>query len=233
MYDLFSFYRSKEWQRLLQQIKQERINQEGHIICDYCQKPIVRAYDCIGHHKTELTEENVNDFTISLNPDNIALVHHRCHNYIHNKLGHNQREVYLVYGAPLAGKTSWVKESMQEGDLVVDIDSIWECISGLERYQKPKRLNAVAFKVRDTLLEAVRYRYGKWSNAYIIGGYPNESERHRLAKELGAREILIDATKEECIARLEQTQDNRGEEWKGYIERWFKEYQTTTPHLEE
>lgn len=228
MYDLFSFYRSREWSQLLQQIKQERLDADGNIICEYCQKPIVRAYDIIGHHKTELTPENVNDYSISLNPENIALLHHRCHNYTHNKLGYSQREVFLVYGAPLAGKTSWVQENKNEGDLVIDMDSIWQSISGEPRYKKPARLKAVAFKVRDAELEAVKYRQGKWLNAYIIGGYPMQGERERLAKELGAREVFIEATEEECLARLEEDQQRDKEEWRGYIADWFRRY---TPHL--
>lgn len=227
MFDLFTFYRSREWQKLLQQIKQERLDEDGQIICEECGRPIVRAYDIIGHHKTELTPENVNDYDISLNPENIALVHHRCHNIIHDKLGmKTTREVFLVYGPPLAGKTSWVKENKSEGDFVIDLDNIWESITGGPRYSKPPRLKAVAFKVRDTEIEAAKYRQGKWLNAYIIGGYPLQGERERLAKELGAREIYIEASEEECIARLEAEPDGGRdkEEWRGYIAEWFRRY---------
>ena len=167
-----------------------------------------------------MTEENVFDYNISLNPDNIKIVSHKTHNIIHNKLGYKVRQVFLVYGAPLSGKTSWVEDNKAEGDLVIDMDSIWECVSGCDRYIKPKRLNAVAFKVRDTLLDCVKYRLGKWNACYIIGGYPLQSERERLCKELGAREIFIDATKEDCLSRL----DERGEEWQQYIDNWFEHY---------
>ena len=227
MFDLFTFYRSKEWQKLLQQIKQERLDQDGQIICEECGRPIVRAYDIIGHHKTELTPENVNDYAISLNPENIALVHHRCHNIIHDKLGMMKtREVFIVYGPPLSGKTSWVKENKNDGDLVIDLDNIWESITGGPRYSKPPRLKAVAFKIRDAEIEAAKYRQGKWLNAYIIGGYPLQGERERLAKELGAREIYIEASEEECIARLEAEPDGGRdkEEWRGYIAEWFRRY---------
>lgn len=224
MYDLFSFYRSKEWRKLLEGLKLERVNEQGQIICEYCGKPITRAYDVIGHHKSELTEENVNDYNISLNPENVAFVHHRCHNFIHNKLGYAVREIYLVYGAPLSGKSTWVQNNMAEGDLIVDMDNIWQCISGCDRYVKPNRLKSIAFRIRDTLLDAVRYRMGKWNNAYIIGGYPLSSERERLCKELGAREIFIDLSKEECLARLESCEDRDKTEWSGYIEDWFSRY---------
>lgn len=229
MYTRFTFYRSREWTSLLQQIRAERTNDQGHVICEYCGKPILRPYDMIGHHKQELTEENVNDYTVSLNPENIALVHHRCHNYIHNKLGYTQREVFLVYGPPLAGKTSWVEAAREDGDLIIDMDNIWQSISGLPRYIKPNTLKAVAFRIRDTELDCVRYRYGRWNNAYIVGGYPNEAERARLAKELGAREVFIEATEEECLARLEEADDARGEEWRKYIAEWFREYSATQP----
>lgn len=226
MYDSrFSFYRGKEWRDLLQQLKQERVNADGQIICEYCGKPIIKAYDMIGHHNIELDEENVNNYDISLNPNNISLVHHRCHNYIHNKLGYSIRQVFIVYGAPLSGKTTFVKDNANEGDLIIDIDSIWQCVSGLPRYNKPNRLKAIVFKVRDSLIECVKYRYGKWDNCYIIGGYPLQSERERLIKELGAREVFINASQSECMARLESIDDGRDrDEWARYIADWFARY---------
>ena len=85
---LYNFYRSKEWVMLLQVLRNSRLDSEGNNICEHCGKPIIRQYDCIGHHKIHLTEENYTDANISLNPDNIALVHHKCHNIIHNKLSY-------------------------------------------------------------------------------------------------------------------------------------------------
>ena len=180
---LSSFYRSKPWVDLMAVIRLERGN-----ICEHCGKPIVKKYDAIGHHKIELTEENVEDANIALNPDNIMLVHHRCHNIIHNKLGINAKQIYLVYGSPCSGKTTYVKENMNAGDLIIDMDNIWQCISGQQRYSKPNRLKGVAFMVRDNLIDAVRVRRGNWLNAYIIGGYPLIGERERLIKSLNARE---------------------------------------------
>ena len=224
MYDLSSFYHGKEWRKLVEAIRIERVNEDGQLICEYCGKPIVRKYDAIGHHKVELTEENVNDFEVSLNPDNVVMVHHACHNRIHDKLGYSRREVYLVYGPPRAGKTTWVRENMTEGDLVVDMDNVWECVSMCDRYVKPKRLNAVVFKVRDVLIDAVKYRLGRWHNAYVIGGYPLSSERERLCRELGAREVFIDATMEECIQRAEGMEGESTEDWKKFIAEWFERY---------
>ena len=221
---LYNFYRSDKWTNLLKVIRNERISPDGYNICEYCGEPILRAYDCIGHHVIELTEENYTDANISLNPDNILLVHHRCHNKIHNKLSYSGRQIFIVYGSPLAGKTSYVREAMSEGDLVVDLDSIWSCVSGCDRYVKPNRLKSVVFSVRDNLLESVRYRRGKWLNAYVIGGYPFTAERERLADQLGARLVFIDTDKDTCINRLSACEDRDYTEWVEYINNWFLQY---------
>jgi hypothetical protein len=223
---LYQFYRSDNWENLLAVLKNERVDTKGRIICAHCGRPIVKKYDCIGHHKIPLTEENYRDATISLNPDNIDLVHHKCHNMIHNKL-HCPRQVFIVYGSPLSGKSTYVNEVLNQGDLVMDMDSIWQCVSGFDRYVKPKRLNAVVFSVRDNILDSVKYRRGKWKNAYIIGGYPLKGERERLMDTLGAREILIDSSKEECLLRLKENNDRDEKEWTGYIESWWSKYQGT------
>ena len=227
---LADFYRSNEWRKFLLSLRMDRLDENGQIICEYCGKPITRAYDLIGHHKEELTEENVNNFDISLNPANVGFVHHRCHNYIHNKLGYAVRQIYLVYGPPKAGKTWWVAENMSEGDLIVDIDNIWECVSGCSRLIKPKRLTSVVFMLRDALLDAVRYRRGKWQSAYIVGGFPLSSERERLCRELGAREVYIEADKAECKERLRDMDipSEKEKELEQYIEEWFEKY---TPPL--
>ena len=222
---LYDFYRSKEWEGLRALLINERVNEEGFVVCAHCGRPIVKAYDIIGHHIEELTEENYHDAAISLNPENIVLVHHKCHNKIHNKLSYSGRKVFVVYGSPLSGKSSFVAEAMEEGDLVIDMDNLWQCVSGCERYTKPKRLNAVVFSMRDNLLESVKYRRGKWMNAYIIGGYPFKAERDRLLDTLGAREVFIDTSKEICLERLAACQDGRNkEEWAKYIDQWWLQY---------
>lgn len=221
---LSNFYKSRDWVNLMQVIRLERVNSEGQLICEYCGKPIIAKYDCIGHHKIELTETNVDDANIALNPDNIMLVHHRCHNKIHNKLSYSQH-VYLVYGSPLSGKNTFVKDNMDTGDCIVDIDNIWQSISGCDRYIKPNRLRTCVFNIRNHMIDMVRMRQGKWLNAWIIGGYPLISERERLCKALGAREIFIDTPREKCIERLHANPEGRDIlEWEKYIAEWWERY---------
>lgn len=226
---LADFYHSREWGQLMKVLRIERINADGELICECCGKPITRKYDCIGHHKVELTEQNYQLAEIALNPENIALVHHRCHNKIHDRLGLSYtKQVYLVYGSPLSGKTTWVKDNMSAGDLVVDMDSIWECISGQPRYIKPKRLTQNAFAVRDCLIDMIRTRRGNWLNAYLIGGYPLISERERYCRNLGAREVFIDTPKDVCMERLKNS-DRNTPEYRKYIADWWDKFGSTYP----
>ena len=63
------------------------------------------------HHKIELTLDNIDDVNITLNPDNIEVLCHTCHNAAHARFGNaiEQKHVYIVHGSPLAGKTTYVR----------------------------------------------------------------------------------------------------------------------------
>lgn len=221
MFTLENFYTSKRWCKFVNGLKLERMDADGNIICAHCGKPITRAYDCIGHHKIELTDENVNDYSISLNPENVELIHFRCHNLIHQRFEGFSQSVYLIYGSPCSGKTSWVEEVANDDDLILDVDRLWDAVCSGGYLRKPKRLASNVFGIRDCIIDQIRTRTGKWRNAYIIGGYPLSTERERLCDLLRAMPIYIEAAKEECLRRCEA---ERPAAWKEYIENWFDSY---------
>lgn len=219
---LSDFYRSKEWVEFRAYLIAARTAADGFVYDEITGKPIVKAYDIILHHKTELTLENVNDTSITLNPENIQIVSFKTHNEIHNRFGKWTRHIYLVYGCPLSGKSTYVKERAGVHDLIIDIDKIYACISNNPPYIKSGRIADNAFAVRDCLFEQLKTRRGKWINAFIIGGYPFKGERERIAAEYGAEEIFIDCDKDTAINRLNTCQDGRDiQEWTKYINVWF------------
>ncbi len=225
-FNLYGFYRSKEWENLRQIIRLERVNENGQNICEHCGQPIIKAYDCIAHHKRELTEANFRDVNISLNPDNIALVHHACHNAIHEKTGYKAPKVFIVWGSPLSGKTSYVQSVARYGDIILDIDKLWAAISGRPEYEKPNRIRENVFALRDTMLTMIEQRRGYWQTAYVVGGYALPSERERLANRLNAECIYIDTSKEECFQRLADCRDGRKKnEWERYISEWWETFE--------
>lgn len=221
--NLHAFYCSKEWNQFRDVVIAKR-----HNLCEDCNKLIISPKDIQIHHdKIELTLENVNDFNISLNENNVKVLCNECHNKRHKRFGHKQRKIYIVYGAPLAGKKTLASQMFKYGDIILDIDRIYEAISGLSLMNKPNNLRFNAFRVHDLILDMVKTRYGQWNDAYIIGGYASKLERERLASELNAELIFCNATKSECYERLVGCNDYRSiavDEWRKYIDKWFDEY---------
>lgn len=227
---LQAFYKSHKWETFITNLRAERTNADGFIICEKCGKPILKAYDCIGHHITELTDSNVDDVTISLNPENIQLLHFKCHNEVHERFGYNgrqQQSVFIIYGAPCSGKRTWVKDNAGNNDLIVDIDKIWAAVRAdvCAENEKPNAIKSNVFALRESLLDMIKVRRGKWRNAYIIGGYPLQGERERLMQTVGADKLIhIDTARELCEARAQTA------EMKKYIAEWFERY---TPPLDD
>ena len=222
MYTLSSFYNSKKWKKFREELILKRTNKEdGFIYDEITGKPILKKYDIILHHTTVLTESNVNDWDISLNEDLIQIVSHATHNRIHERFGsEGTRHIYLVYGAPGSGKSEYVKSIAGVHDLVLDLDNIYQCISINNRYENSKRLSKNVFMIRDLMLDMIKTRNGRFQNAYIVGGYPLEAERERIVNTIGAEEIFIDKTIDECLMNVQ----DRPEAYKKYVQDWFESY---------
>ena len=212
--DLHQFYVSGPWRDLCYSLKTQRLNK-----CERCGAYITDKKYLIGHHKTTLTLDNVNDPNISLNPDQIEIICHKCHNKEHRRFGYT-KQVYIVWGSPRSGKTTAVMQMVQHGDIIMDIDALWMAVTMQPEFIKPNNCRFNIFKLKDDLLDQIKTRYGQWNDAYIIGGYPNKYERERIAQELGAKLIYCDSTYNECIKRAASAPP----EYADYITKWWDEY---------
>ena len=225
---LAQFYNSQEWRTLRLMLIEERTNKEdGVLYCQHSGKPLNSSFDIVAHHVIPLTIQNVNDYSVSLNPENILLVSQQAHNEIHSRFGYcTQRKVYVVHGAPCSGKSSFVDSIKGNSDLVVDIDNLWEAVTG-RRYYKPPALKANVFAMRDALLETVKTRAGKWERCFIVEGLPYKADRTRRIDVYGAELIHIDTDEERCLQRLQMDEKREGyaEEWRKYIADYFTRYQ--------
>jgi len=219
---LQTFYASPEWRTFRLALIAER-----GPYCQICSELVANSRELIGHHEVELTPDNVHDHSISLNPLLVKLVCHRCHNAIHNRFGTKRnRCVYLVYGPPLAGKQAYVSEQLMRGDIVVDMDRLYEAVSMQPSYDKPDNLFSNVIGIHGLLLDNIKTRRGKWGNAWVIGGYPDRFKRERTAEDLGAELVFMNVSKEECLVRLnaDPARSHAKAEWRGYIDKWFALY---------
>ena len=235
------FYKSKQWESFRLVIIAQHTDPEGYVHCSKCGKAILKKYDLIIHHKVELSDANVNDYNISLNPDNCECVCFRCHNKIHDRFtaGHAasntagfkpvKKHVYIVYGSPCAGKSTWIHSVADPEDLVVDIDSIWQMISVNDRYDKPAALKSVVFQMRDALYDIIKYRSGKWHTAFIITGGALQGDRERLKQRVGADDLIfIDTDQNTCLQRAAMRDEKTAGVWIKYINDWFEKFQPET-----
>ena len=220
-HDLFSFYRSREWENLRRQITLERVNAEGDLICERCKKVIIHPYDAVCHHVQELDESNVHDVMIALNPTNIQVVCHRCHNAIHDRWqgSGGTRHIYIVHGSPCAGKREYVEQSAGKYDLIVDIDRLYEAMS---TGQNRGMVKGNVLSVYRSLIDMVRTRNGKWKSVWIVRTLPYNIDRERLVKEVGGGELIhIDTDHDTCLMRAKQ----RGGDWVEWVEEYWSKFQ--------
>lgn len=233
---LRDFYNGDDWAQCKAQVFNER-QRDGEVRCEYCGEIIVKSFNpnkrnnagaIVFHHVIPLTKLNVNDAAISINPANIQILHWQCHNKVHDRFnGQGQRhdqKVYLVTGAPCSGKTTYARERMGAGDCIIDIDDIWQQITGGARYYKPNSVKPLVFAALKAYEEQIKMRAGSWYQAFIIKSLPLKMDREREARELGVDEIIImDATEEECKERLASNPNGRNvAEYMQYIEQYYK-----------
>lgn len=221
-----NFYSSKVWREFRASLIAKRSIENG-CKCERCGKIVTNPSNIIGHHKEELTPENVNDYSISLNPDLVELICNDCHDKEHMRFGYEKnKKVFIVYGCPLSGKTTFVRQHKSRGDIVIDMDQLYKAIAFLDDYDKPDRLLSNIKRVRNDLLDQIKVRYGRWQNAWVIMGGADKYQREKLAEDLGAELIYMECSKEDAIARLinDEKRKYMKKEYIQYIEKWFEKF---------
>ena len=219
MLTLSNFYKSRQWQNFRERVIFNRTREDGLVYCELCGKPIVNKI--VAHHIDELTEYNVNDPDISLNEDNISLLHIDCHNKLHDRFQTNKKELILVYGPPIA-ILSYIEEVVGINDFIISLDYIYKSLNPqCYLYPHSKAIVSLAFEIRKQMLEIAKYRTGKWNKCYIVGGYESRNERERLKKEFAIDdEVFIDITKEEAYEIAKQY--NVQPQYYKYIDEWYE-----------
>lgn len=218
---LSNFYTSPEWRSLRKKIISERLLRDGDIFCEYCNKPILNSYDIIGHHKEHLTEQNVHNYDISLNANNIMLLHHKCHNLIHQKFSCPVKRIYLVFGAPCSGKLNYIETISEPDDLIIDIDRIYKAINNT----RSNKVFDIVMNIYNNLLDVAAANKGRWKNCYITSStLPNVE---RIRRMTGAELIFIDTPLEKCLKRGQAKIKQFGQPYEDAIFKFFEDWNNT------
>ena len=216
-----SFYNSKKWRITRAAYVDSRVNIDGGM-CEYCGAEAGEEV----HHVIALTPANIHDTEITLNWDNLKFLCKDCHFKAHREIIVNslnninrcknmtnngcyfdddgnliQIRRYIVWGSPASGKTTYVRQNMQRGDLIVDLDFIKQAISLQDKTDTPDSLYPVAVKIRELLYDLIAENKIDCKSVWVIASLPRKKERLELAERLGAELVHIDTDYHECIRR--------------------------------
>ena len=126
--------------------------------------------------------------------------------------------VYLIYGSPCSGKSTYIKKHFKDGDIVCDVDRIYSALCFNEEHQTELYTQEVASKLNDTLLDIIRNREGHWKNAYVVSLANTKEKLNKAMKRIKADEaIYIDTPFETCMERAKE----RPFYFQWIIEEWF------------
>ncbi len=137
-----------------------------------------------------------------------------------------KQEVFIVYGSPASGKSTYVNNHMEQGDLVVDLDLLKQAISLAYKTEATDNLVDTALELRDKLYELIEAKKVDAKRIWVIASLPRRQERQDLAKRLGAELVYCEATVRECIDRAIADVDRRDKEMQiKLIDKWFANYE--------
>lgn len=133
----------------------------------------------------------------------------------------------IVCGAPASGKSSWVRERAEPGDLVIDLDVIASELSGqsLHGWDREKWLSP-AIRARNEMLGDIGRPTDRWPRAWLIVSEPRPENRQWWADKLQPeRVVVLETPPAECIVRARQDSDRRMDRTIEAIGRWWSEYE--------
>lgn len=239
-----AFYRTKAWQAA----RGITLRRDGF----NCQMCGARAEEV--HHIKELLPSRMADDNITLNPDNLISLCRDCHFKVHEqersqsviKSNRNRAEaqcrdgfmfdeggnvipkpikVYIVYGSPASGKTTYVRDHMNNGDMVIDLDLIGQALA-MSNTHTPESIFPTVLKIRDFLYEIISKRDIETDCVWVVAGLPHREEREKLKAKLHAELIYIESTVNDCLQRAMRDDDREDKaKQRRIIEYWHKSYQ--------
>lgn len=143
--------------------------------------------------------------------------------YVDNDGYVQQSKVVIVWGAPASGKTTYVRQHRQRGDLVVDLDLIKQSISMESKTEVPLSLLPVAMKIRDTLINEIAIDNVNAKTIWIITCEQDLRKLQELRRKTHAELYECICSEKECYRRALDDDERKDKDYQmKIIKRWFE-----------
>lgn len=145
---------------------------------------------------------------------------------------HGATAVTVVAGPPGSGKTTYVEEQAQRGDLVVDYDQLYAALAGLAMHDRPADLRGLVLDARDAVLSRLEVRPGEVARAWLIHSAPRAEQRASLRARFDADVVLLLPPREVCEQRLREREERSGVGgWDEALDQWYAAYEPSPSDL--
>jgi predicted kinase len=118
-------------------------------------------------------------------------------------------ETTLVCGPPASGKSSYVKDNAQRGDLVWDLDEMVRTLThGLEPHEISVTTREIVRKMRTVVMEEIakasRNPKNELERAWVIWSLPKVKVRRAMSDQLKADVIVFECPVEQCVENAQK-----------------------------
>lgn len=134
--------------------------------------------------------------------------------------------LFVVQGPPAAGKTTYVLERAQPGDLVIDLDRIAAALTapGGDSHTYGEAVKRVAFRIRAAAIsEALRHCADV--DVYVIHSRPRPESKGKYDRH-NATYVTVDPGRAVVLARCSE---ERSPQARAAAERWYSTHSDVQP----
>ena len=136
--------------------------------------------------------------------------------------------VVVVWGSPGSGKTTYVKQRMHAGDMVVDLDYIKQAISMQGKTASISNLMPVALDIREHIYDLISKRdIIQTETVWVVAGLPKHEDREYTRRRLRPNDMVhINSDMERCIEQAMSDAERHDKDIQvKIIRKWFEDYQ--------
>ena len=130
--------------------------------------------------------------------------------------------IYLIWGPPGAGKTTYAQTYMSPGDILIDFDLLFQALAGVPIHEREYILFDRVEDCRQFLINTIE-RYPEVRSTWVTMCAPKKEDREPFVK-MGARLRLVQESASVCIGRCRERGEN-WHRWEKAIRKWFEDYE--------